>query len=75
MATVDRMEAGEISASYTFTEIHFMTPKPKKYVDPFGFASSFGPEVRRRECSFFTSSPLCYLEVCAIEFGKMLSRA
>ncbi|XP_075532016.1 ionotropic receptor 93a-like [Dermacentor variabilis] len=45
MATVERMEMGEITPSYVFTEMHFMTPKPSKYVDPFAFASSFSAEV------------------------------
>ncbi|XP_050046655.2 ionotropic receptor 93a-like [Dermacentor andersoni] len=45
MPTVERMEMGEITPSYVFTEMHFMTPKPSKYVDAFAFASSFSVEV------------------------------
>ncbi|KAH6924802.1 hypothetical protein HPB50_025132 [Hyalomma asiaticum] len=44
MPTVERMEMGDITAAYLFTEIHLMTPKPEKYVDPFAFASSFSIE-------------------------------
>ncbi|KAL3175517.1 hypothetical protein MRX96_040257 [Rhipicephalus microplus] len=45
MPTLERMEMGDITPPYLFTEIHLMTPKPGKYVDPFAFVSSFNAEV------------------------------